>query len=832
MTTYTFVADPNDQFVNWDDPSVWAGGVVPNGASADVVFPVITTSSGSVYTSFVSMTSNKAYTLNSLDMLSDDLTVGNLTVLSDITLTSSSEIDMGGTLSAGSLENGGFDIQGGGQITVSDLTNTSEIIGSGLTVTATNLNNTGRLIAASGNLTVNVSSGGFTQFSGSTLTGGTYSGGGQGSSSAGTLSLNIGSVIAVDAANMTLNAGGDILSFDSGTSSYVPVESSLQTIAASGTLSLSNGTYNWSALTDQGLLTLYGATLNAPQLTVTGTLSGAGIIDASITNTGTIVAGYSEQLIGPSVSDYLEIIGAVTGNGTLELAPPAGSQQGGPFTHLDPTLELNGAASGTVDFLDPQGTLILDDPAGFTGTIEPTSGGKIVVPGDSYSSVTGYSYSGNLNSGMLTVQLAGGSTISLNFTGNFTTADFALSAGPQALSSSPPSLLITVTPGPAPVLVHDAVPAVVGGQTITLPENLLQFDDSAVSHAQETYTIIKAPQDGTLLLNGAPTSSFTQAEIDAGQVSYQETVSTATTDSFTFNVAGAGTAATFGFMTFAITPPQADFNGNGIPDILWTDPANGNVGYNDGPNTTWNDLGFAPTGYTVVGTPDFSSDGHSDILWYDAATGDIGWNEGPNTTWHDLGAAPSGYSVAGINDFAGNGVPEILWFDASTGDVGYNQGPDTTWHDLGIVPPGYDVAGTGDFNNNGIPDILWSDPTTGDIGYNDGPNTTWHDLGTAPTSYGVIGVGDFNNDGTPDILWYSPSTGDIGWNDGPNTPWHDLGTVPQGYDVVGLGNFDGSGTTEILFYNASTGDIGFNHGPNTTWHDLGTVPSGYGVAGA
>ena len=93
------------------------------------------------------------------------------------------EIDMDGTLSAGSLslEDGSTNVQGSGLINVSGtILNDTSIIGNGLTVSASAFTNDGKVQAASGNLTLTVSPGGFSNFSGSTLAGGTYSAGFEG----------------------------------------------------------------------------------------------------------------------------------------------------------------------------------------------------------------------------------------------------------------------------------------------------------------------------------------------------------------------------------------------------------------------------------------------------------------------------------------------------------------------------------------------------------------------------------------------------------------------------------------------------------------------------
>jgi hypothetical protein len=91
-----------------------------------------------------------------------------------------------------------------------------------------------------------------------------------------------------------------------------------------------------------------------------------------------------------------------------------------------------------------------------------------------------------------------------------------------------------------PTLVKNEPVLLPDGDTATIPESLLQFADAQSSDAQETYTVTSAPQDGKLLLNGAPTSSFTQAEIDNGLVSYEETAGPGvTSDSFGFTVSDA-----------------------------------------------------------------------------------------------------------------------------------------------------------------------------------------------------------------------------------------------------------------------------------------------------
>jgi len=172
MTTYSFKPNANTQDVNWDDPTIWAGGVVPNAPDADVDFPTVTrTGTGEIYTSFVNILAGESFAVRSV-ALRDYLTIaGSLTVDGQLTAHEVSEINMtGGTLSAGSIVNDGYGIQGPGHITVGTLTNNTLIQGNGnLTITANAFVNNGTIAASQGTTTIDVGAGGFANFSGGTL---------------------------------------------------------------------------------------------------------------------------------------------------------------------------------------------------------------------------------------------------------------------------------------------------------------------------------------------------------------------------------------------------------------------------------------------------------------------------------------------------------------------------------------------------------------------------------------------------------------------------------------------------------------------------------------
>ena len=341
MTTYTFTPTNSSQtFYQWDNPATWVPTGVPNSADADVVIPTVTRTDGSIFRSNIG-TNSQSFAINSLTVTNNHLFVslGTLAVAGNVALLTLGELTMSnGVLTAASLTNA-RQIDGKGQITVSGaLTNTGDISGSGLTVTAQQLNNTGSITGGrDGGLTLNVPTSGF----GNTLQGdGTYAVTGGPDSQPGELRLNLGGLITTNATKISMS-NGEIFSFDAASSSYIPIESTLNLISPTGSLSLSRGglfeeNYNWIALTNSGLITVEEkTTLSSPRITVTGDLKlengilatpqlivdsnghveGGGTINGAIANSGVITAQVDAMF---GVADFPDF-NKLTINGSVEV---------------------------------------------------------------------------------------------------------------------------------------------------------------------------------------------------------------------------------------------------------------------------------------------------------------------------------------------------------------------------------------------------------------------------------------------------------------------------------------------------------------------------------
>jgi hypothetical protein len=432
---------------------------------------------------------------------------GTLAIIGNLTV--NSEIDFsGGNLSFGSMTNAGVDIQGSGTVTSSgNLSNSSEIIGSGLSVSVASFTNLGTIIAVApsgqgvSSLVLNVTggAGAFTNLANGTLTGGTYE-----AIPGGTLEIDgVGPIVTDNAAIVLGNYSQPGLQGSTIKSSGVALENSLQTIGAAGSLTLHGDNYTAPGqLTVDGTVTLNAAAaLSAAGLTIdaTGQLSGAGTVTAPIVDNGTIT---SSAATGSSV--LLLLNGSVNGTGTLLVN--TGTVNSRFSSASSSTLELNGAVSNAVSFADGTGILRLDAPQSFTGTISALSGDKIVLSNIAISSVTSTSYAGGANGGTLTIN-EGSVTQTLRFAGNYNINSFSLTAGPQALSTLPPSLMIQVTPLPtaptiglstsnsgmvAAAIINTATPTVTGTWG---PGASLAFNANGV--AEGSLTLISTTQSST-----------------------------------------------------------------------------------------------------------------------------------------------------------------------------------------------------------------------------------------------------------------------------------------------------------------------------------------------
>jgi hypothetical protein len=150
------------------------------------------------------------------------------------------------------------------------------------------------VVAAAAAQVLSFAGGALTNLTGTTLTGGQFTVG-----AGGVIQLVNNVEVVTDNALIALTgAGSEIQSFSTSTKAQVTLETTMTSIAASGTLEVLGGR-NWSstnAMTSAGTLMLGGGAFASAGLTSTGTVTGFGVIDTVFNNNGALVVAASQTL--------------------------------------------------------------------------------------------------------------------------------------------------------------------------------------------------------------------------------------------------------------------------------------------------------------------------------------------------------------------------------------------------------------------------------------------------------------------------------------------------------------------------------------------------------
>jgi hypothetical protein len=201
-----------------------------------------------------------------------------------------------------------------------------------------------------------------------------------------------------------------------------------------------------------------------------------------------------------------------------------------------------------------------------------------------------------------------------------TTSDsfgFSVSDGTTTLAGNTFRITITTPGAGMPMIVTNTGSAVARGGTDFISSTELRTTDSNTGPGQLVYTVTTSPVNGTLRRSGATTTTFTQADIDTGIVTYVHNGGQTTSDSFRFNVSDGSTTLVGNMFTFTVggggSPPAIVTNtgstvAEGRTDVITsselnttdsddtaaqlvytitTAPANGTLRLNGSPTTTF-----------------------------------------------------------------------------------------------------------------------------------------------------------------------------------------------------------------------------------------------------
>ncbi len=165
----------------------------------------------------------------------------------------------------------------------------------------------------------------------------------------------------------------------------------------------------------------------------------------------------------------------------------------------------------------------------------------------------------DINNGLLTYAHDGSETTSDGF--GFTVSDGSGGVIPPTLFA----ITVTAVNDPPTVTTNLGMTVAEGATATVVANTQLQVSDVDNTAAEIVYTLTTAPVNGTLALNGTPlivNSTFTQADLNAGVLTYAHNGSETTSDSFAFTVSD-GASGSIPTTMFAITVTAS----NDVPTI-------------------------------------------------------------------------------------------------------------------------------------------------------------------------------------------------------------------------------------------------------------------------
>ena len=336
-----------------------------------------------------------------------------------------------------------------------------------------------------------------------------------------------------------------------------------------------------------------------------------------------------------------------------------------------------------------------------------------------------------------------------------------------------------------------AVDAVYPGSssTCTPPAITTQPASKTITAGQSTTLSVVA--SGTTPLSyqwyvGA--SGNTTSPVTGGTGSFIN-VTPASTTSYWVRVSNACGSANSSTATVTVTAAtggsvRGDFNGDGVPDLIWRNFATGEnriwfMSTNGSVISSVAILSAPDLNWVIGGAGDFNGDGKQDIVWRNQATGqDLVWlmNGTTYVSTLSLTTVPdTNWRIESVNDFNGDGKPDLLWRHYGIGmnviwymngatllsSVTLTSAPDLAWR----------MVGSGNLNGDGAQDIVWRNSTNGEalVWFMSGANSAtlassaaiWPSMSA---DIQIDAVSSYNGDSISDIVLRNYTTGqDVAW---------------------------------------------------------------------
>lgn len=262
---------------------------------------------------------------------------------------------------------------------------------------------------------------------------------------------------------------------------------------------------------------------------------------------------------------------------------------------------------------------------------------------------------------------------------------------------------------------------------------------------------------------------------------------------------------------------NGDYNGDGIGDLLWWSPQNGQAtiwylkkGDGTGAVMSQETLAASISGNaTLPKSGDLDGDGRKDVMWCDYASGQTTlWllGGGSEPVFNGPPSFQAGYTarLRGGADLAG-------------GAVSQQDQPASVDLPGSVCNLQWQVAGLADVNGDGKDDVVWQHASDGRaaIWLMDGSQVTAVNEYQAQNAAGwrICGLGDMEGDGRADLVWQHQTTGAVKvWlmgADGGIGQERSVTLADDGasWQVKGLGDFDGDKHWDLLCKSSYTTEV-------------------------
>jgi autotransporter-associated beta strand protein len=284
-----------------------------------------------------------------------------------------------------------------------------------------------------------------------------------------------------------------------------------------------------------------------------------------------------------------------------------------------------------------------------------------------------------------------------------------------------------------------------------------------------------------------------------------------------------------------------DFNGDGITDLLWLDPATGQLSIWYMKNGSVQSVsepidGLDSSKWLLLNTGDFNADGTSDLMWWNPENGNSEiWlmTAGGSSPSHvNAGHITGNATLSYTGDLNGDGRADIVWRDYATGQVTIwlmgasgtpnlygpptlEEGMSSDDRPAGIGSLDWTLRGIYDMNGDGKADVVWQNALDNRVlVWNmDGTNVVGHSLyqGSEESDLRIAGLGDLNGDGRGDILWRNDESGQVkAWLMTGGDPAYEQGDLAIGeqsslWQVKAMGDFYMPGTDDVYLRQDESG---------------------------